>query len=106
MWTKISEISALNIFRVRVLDRVLPPLNILLFPYSDQDSDDTDSEPEQFDSKKAKMELDEYADVDWKKNNIFEIYDRQERLRVAKNQKEMFKNSVFCFKCSKELILM
>lgn len=40
------------------VDKV-PPHNI-----SDQDSDDTDSEPEQFDSKKAKMELDEYADVD------------------------------------------
>merc|ERR1711936_1232433 len=27
-------------------------------------NNDSDSEPEQFDSKKAKMELDEYADVD------------------------------------------
>lgn len=40
------------------VDKV-PPNN-----YSDEDSDDSDSEPEQFDSKKAKMELDEYADVD------------------------------------------
>ena len=34
----------------------------------DTDESEDDSEPEEFDSKKAKLELEEYGDIDWKKN--------------------------------------
>ena len=36
----------------------------------DTDESEDDSEPEEFDSKKAKLELEEYGDIDWKKKTI------------------------------------
>ena len=46
----------------------------------DTDESEDDSEPEEFDSKKAKLELEEYGDIDWKKKLFWRDF-----LRIEEN---------------------